>query len=185
MIAELMKYKHYLILLSALLLANYVLIPLQEWQAEQQVNLQLISKQSNKIQTLIQNEGSLIKELKEAKEKLSKVNEIIYMDVDEDKFKLTVQSVIEKALANGKCEIERIGFKGSTLVGASIERWFMEVRFSGDLICLTNTTRAIETLTPFVKIVDYNFNHRGLKPDVKGDFNAQINLNVWRKVLLK
>jgi hypothetical protein len=181
MIAELLKYKHYLLILMALLLANYTVMPMVEWSENQQSNLLLIEKQFNKTQSLLDNKDLLTEKLFLSKHELLKVKELVYLESSVDKFKLKVQSVIESVLASGKCETERIGFNGNVVVNAKIQRWLMEVRFKGDINCLTKATREIESLSPYIKIVTYNLNHRGLTEEVTGKLNARMNLNVWYK----
>jgi hypothetical protein len=179
MVAEIIKYKHYLLIIAALILANYVVVPLDEWQTEQQQSLQLLNKQYNKTQSLLNNKDQLAAQLVKSQANLAKVEKIIFVNSSEDKFKLMVQSLIEKELSVGECQIERIGFKGSIEVSADIQRWTMEVRFNGDINCMTTATRKVESLSPHLKITGFNFNHRGLTQEVTGKFNAQINIDAW------
>jgi hypothetical protein len=181
MVAEIIKYKHYLLILAALLLANYVVVPLDEWKTEQELNWQLVNKQYDKTQSLINNKKQLSEHLEASQKNLLKIDQVFFVNSSEDKFKLMAQSTIEKSLAIGNCQIERIGFKGSAAVSANIQRWAMEVRYKGDINCMTSTTRSIESLSPYVKIENYNFSHRSLTQDVQGKFTARVQLNVWYK----
>lgn len=173
------QYQHYLVLMSALVLANYVVVPLSEWQLEQQQTHALVAKQSNKIEHLIANKTSYAEQLNSINQQLDKITAFVFTDADEAKFKLSAQSNIEKILNTAECSIERIDFKGDTLVLPTLSRWRVELRFTGDAMCLTQTTRGLETMTPSAFVEDYNFNHRGFTGEAKGTFNAIINVNLW------
>lgn len=181
MLAEIIKYKHYLIVLAALLVANYVIVPLSELHDEQKLNLQLLSKQYEKTQSLMGNQDTLTEKLADSNKQIALLDKVLFIDSSEAQFKLAAQSLVEKTLLDGKCDIERIGFIGNTQVNKSIERWLMEVRLKGDINCLTYTTRTLESLSPHIEINEYNFNHRSLTENVSGKLNAQIQLNVWYK----
>lgn len=181
MMSGLIKYKHYLLVLIALLLTHYIVMPLVEWSKEQHTNLFLIEKQYDKTQSLLGKQSLLSESLKSSQKELLKIKEVAYEEQSVDKFKLKVQSSIEKALTSGGCETERIGFQGSTEVVDTIQRWAMEIRFKGDVLCLTHLTRKLESLSPYMQIDSYNLNHRGLTNEVAGKLNARVNLNVWYK----
>jgi hypothetical protein len=181
MSVEIAKYKHYLFVLIALLVTNYLLVPLDEWQAEQKLHLQLVAKQHNKTQLLLNNEEQLSKKLIDSQRSLSKVDQVVFVNSNEDKFKLMVQSSIEKILADGQCKVERFGFKGVTEISAKLKRWLIDVRFKGDIVCMATVTRGVESLPSAVNIVSYNFSHRRLTEEVTGDLSASIQLNVWYK----
>ncbi|GAA6203359.1 hypothetical protein [Thalassotalea sp. SU-HH00458] len=181
MLINFAKYKHYLIIISALMLVNYLIIPLVEYTDEQQESLTLLVKKQTKVESLFQREEFLNESLQESSNRVKNYETVLFdADNDED-FKLIAQSIIEKAIMTGGCTIERIGFKGDTPISANIKRWQLETRYRGDIRCLVSTTRAIESLTPYVKIFSYNFNHRGLTKVVDGMFNAQMTFEIWSK----
>lgn len=177
--SELLKYKHYLILLMALLIANYVILPLNDWQITQQQTLELLEKKQNKTQMLLQNSESFNLQTIELNKQLAVANQVLFNSKDEATFRQVAQSKIESILTEAECKIERIGFKGSTALNHNIEKWNLEIKYKGDAVCLLKTTRAIESMQPHVRIVDYNINHRGLTKEAAGDFNAKIEVSVW------
>lgn len=185
MLAEIIKYKHYLIVLAALLVANYVIVPLSELHDEQKLNLQLLSKQYEKTQSLMGNQETLAETLADSNKQIALLDKVLFINTSEEQFKLAVQSLVEKTLLDGNCEIERIGFTGNTQVNKNIARWLMEVRLKGDINCLTYTTRTLESSLPHIEINGYNFNHKSLTEDVSGQLNAQIELSVWYKEVNK
>lgn len=177
--SELLKYKHYLILLSALLLANYIIVPLSGWQTTQQETLVLLENKYNKTQMLLDSGESFDLKSASLDKKLGLIGQVLFKSKDEATFKQIAQSTIENLLTKAECKIERIGFKGSTVLNNNIEKWSLEIRYKGDAICLLKTTRAIESMQPYVRIESYNAVHNGLKKDAAGNFNASLNVSVW------
>lgn len=181
MLVEIQKYKHYLIILAALLIANYVIVPLDEWQENQSLNLELLNAKYEKTQSLLGNQSTLTEQLNQTQQQMTELEEVLFVDSSDDKFKLMAQSLIEKSLTDGKCNIERIGFKGSVVLNSEISRWLMEIRFKGDIHCLVHATRTLESLPITIKISEFNYGHDKLTSEVNGHLSAQILLNVWYK----
>lgn len=176
---ELLKYKDHLLLLLALIVANYIIIPLSDWQVSQQQGVSLLTKKQIKTQALLENTVEFDKFLLESISQLQQLESFVFNNESEAAFKLAAQAKIEKSFINAECRIERIGFKGSTELNNNIERWSIEIRYKGDAVCFINTTRALESMQPFIKIDSYNANHQGLTSDGTGDFNALLKVSVW------
>lgn len=179
--SELIKYKHYLIILAALIIANYVLVPLSEWHDEQQSQLNLVSARYDKTQDLLTKKDLLAAELLNVDKQLKQIDGYLFQSASEDQFKIIAQNKIEKAITTSECSIERIGYKGSQAVVEGISRWSMELRFKGDIYCMLAVTRKLESMKPYVRIDDHNFNHRGLNKKLKGQVNGLIRLSLWHK----
>ena len=177
--SEFVRYKHYLLLIVALVIANYVVLPLSEWQQEQQRSYALLEKRSVKTENLIRNKQSFNIESEKLSNDVANISKFIYTDKDEAKFKLNAQSKLEKILNDADCQIDRIGFKGSTVVDEKLSNWRVEVRYTGDAVCLTKTFRLIESANPIFNIVTYNANHREFKAEANGNFVVVLNLNAW------
>ena len=168
-------------ILLALLLTIYALLPLQNLLKEQQNHFNLITKQYEKTDYLLNNEEQLTALLKGAQDEIIKAESLFFTFESTDKFKLGAQSQIENLIGAGGCTIERFTFKGSTSLLAGTERWLIEIRFKGDINCVTHSTRILESNMPLVNIAQYSFAHSGVTKDVKGTFNVQLNLVIWYK----
>lgn len=179
---SLAQYRHYLILLVALLLANHVIMPLSEWQEEQQQTLSLMTKRSDKANSLLASEGDFNLRQKELNDQLAEMKKFVFEEPDESKFKLSAQASIESILNGAACDIKRIDFKGRNNISDDLVSWRVELRFEGDILCLTKATREIESNLPSMSISDFNVNHRGLTSDVSGQFNSVVNLTLWHLI---
>lgn len=173
------QYKHYFLILAALLLANYALVPLSELQTEQQQTLALLAKKQQKLNGLIVNEQQFEHRAAMVNQAYEELLPYMFSEKTEAQFKLKAQSKIEDVLNKADCKVERIGFKGSTQVSENISRWLLELRFKGDSVCMVKTSRGLETMIPNVRVESFNFNHRALKKEGEGNLNAQLSINVW------
>lgn len=178
-LANLAQYKHYLILLSALLVANYILVPLIEWQEQKHQSFKLIEKRRLKVANLIENEVSFDEQLTLSAASIKQAATYVFADKSESAFKLTSQSIVEKILTDAGCNVERIGFKGNTILNENLKRWMIEIRYKGDSECMVKVTRGLESHMPVIHISDLNYSHRSLTEEGAGSFNAQMTVNVW------
>ena len=179
--AELLKYQHYLLFLAALLLANSVLLPLTEWQTQQQQNLYLLQKKQSKTERLVTHVDEFESINKQLELYLSKSDSYLFTQKSVAEFKLTAQAQVEKMLQTSDCLIERIGFKGNQQLLPNVEKWFIEIRYKGDVTCLLKATRAFETTTPYMNIEHYSYNARAFDKNASGEFNAVLGVSVWYK----
>lgn len=179
--ADLLKYKHYLLLLLALLLANYVLVPLTELQVEQQNTLNLLQKKQSKTNKLIENGDDYSQYNEQLNVYLKNSHNYLFTQKSEAEFKLTAQAQIEQLLQASGCDISRIGFKGNQPILPKVQKWYMEIRYKGDANCLVKTTRALETATPYINIEEYSYSARGFDKTAQSTFNAMLKVSVWYK----
>ncbi len=179
--ADILKYKHYLLLLLALLLANYLLVPLTELQNDQQLNFSLLQKKQQKTNALLSGVGISSKKRAELATYLENSNHYLFLQESEASFKLAAQSQVEALLTSSGCDISRIGFKGSQQILPKVHKWNIEMRYKGDAECLIKTTRALETAKPYINIEEYSYGARGFDKTVKAEFNASLVVSVWYK----
>lgn len=178
---DLLKYRHYLILLSALLLVKFVTEPLWQQQVTQQANNALIAKQANKANALLDNHELLSKTGEQQQALLTKLLQQTFVSGSEAEFKLQAQSSIEQAVKQANCKVERIGWKGVTQVLPSLNRWQLEMRFSGEPVCILSATKALESLKPLVSISSYYYNGE-LNGNPQGLANARLQLTMWQSI---
>jgi len=178
---DLLKYKHYLLLLLALLLANYLLVPLATLQSEQQETLTLLQKKQNKTNALLNERNISTKEREQLATYLKNSHNYLFTQKSEDEFKRVAQTQIEKLLKASGCDVSRIGFKGNQQIFPKVQKWYMEIRYKGDANCLVKTTRTLETIKPYINIEEYSYSTRGFDKTAKATFNALLKVSVWYK----
>lgn len=180
--ADLLKYKHYLLMLLALLLANYLLVPLTEFQQDQQQKLSLLKKKQAKTVSLMDKNIQFTELNNQLAIYLKNAHDYLYLLQSEADFKLTAQTQIEHHLKEAGCDISRIGFKGNQQITPKVQKWFMDIRYRGDVSCLIGLTRGLETARPYINIEEYSYSVRDFDKKAEGDFNAKVSVSVWYKV---
>lgn len=178
---ELLKYKHYLLVLLALLVASYLLEPLTELQSEQQQTLNLLQKKQDKTKALITNGDAFVKKNKELALYLANSHDYLFTQKSEAEFKLVAQTQIEQLLQTSGCAIARIGFKGKQQILPKVQKWHMEIRYTGDANCLIKTTRSLETAKPYINIEEYNYRADAFDKRAQAEFTAILKVSVWYK----
>jgi hypothetical protein len=183
--ADLLKYKHYILLLLALLLANYILVPLTDLQSEQQATLKLLQKKQHKTNALLNGNGISPKEYEQLTAYLKNSHNYLFLQKSEAEFKQVAQTQVEELLKSSGCNVSRIGFKGNQQLLPTVQKWHMEIRYKGDADCLVKTTRALETAKPYINIEDYSYSAKDFDKTAKSEFNASLNVSVWYKIKAK
>ncbi|WP_448213061.1 hypothetical protein [Colwellia sp. MEBiC06753] len=177
-------YRHYLIILGAILLAKFAVVPLADYQQEQVEQLNLLTIQNEKLDALINNQDDFLAQHQALGKQLAKAKGYVYVTPDEAGLKLAVQAKLDKLIVAAGCSVERIGFEGSTTLSSKLARWGINISTKGDGACIVNLTRAIEEARPLLKINSYRLNHRNLNQNSegRGEFNARFQLFVWQMI---
>lgn len=178
---ELVKYKHYLLVLVALVIANYAIVPLSEWQDEQQAKLALLETRLVKSQNLKSQATDITNYYSELSSASDALASYVYSSTSGDKFKRVAQKQIEALLADATCTTEGIGFKGEVELDPSLSRWSIELRYSGDAACIIKMSRSLESMQPMATVEKYNVNHRSLRSELKGRFTAKLTVSLWQR----
>jgi len=181
--ADLLKYKHYLILLAALLLANYMTVPLWELQHEQKQELMLLDKHAVKTEQLLSGTDSFTEELVKVKELQTSIEPFIFTQATEAKFKLAAQQQIETLLTEAKCSMERVNWLSSTAVNDELTRWRLELRYTGNPACMIKITRALGTAKPIMRIKDFTFSADPITGESMNRITTRLTIILLHKPL--
>jgi hypothetical protein len=173
------RYRHYWLLIAALCLVHYIIMPLYQWQTSQQQQHTLLVKKQRKTLDLLADHSALTLEIGQINSQINSAISLVYNQQNETDFKIKAQQNIEQALKKAGCQIDRIGFKNSTIIQPGLWRWHLEVRYQGKSLCLIQSTRALETMQPLVKIEDYTINHRGFTIETTNSLSVSMNLSLW------
>lgn len=180
MMQDLIKFKHHLLFLAALLIANYIIEPLWQNQTELKSKANSIENRVNKVEHLITQKELL--EIQQGKIQLNlfKFLPLLYKQKNEAVFKLTAQTAIETSLKEANCEVEQIGWQGSESLSNDIRRWQLDARFKGGPSCLLTAARELESLKPIVRVNDYFYGGRRIDSDPSSIVRAQLELVMWQ-----
>lgn len=173
---DLLKYKHYLIALTALLLANFITVPLWEMQQEQSQEILLLNKHAKKIEQLIMGSSTFEEKLADAQKLQQSMAPYLFKQASEAKFKLAAQEQVESILVQSKCNLQRVNWLSSTPINQELTRWRMELRLSGNPVCMVKVTRALGSTKPTMRIQDFSFNSQVITGRSGDKINAMLTL---------
>lgn len=174
------EYKHYIALISALILVRFVIVPAWEQIELDAQKIRSLDSRLNRVENLISIKDELAQEYTQSQKKLNQVIPYIYNVPNESEFKLVAQKNIEAALGEAGCEIEQIGWEGYTSVSDNIRRWRIQARYKGLARCLLMSTRKIESLKPITRIDTFFYGGQEINRDINRPIAANLNLIVWQ-----
>lgn len=177
---NLLKYKHYLIFLTAILLAKYILEPLIENQQDLRQNVTLSTGRIKKVEELIKRQSFLQEQQKILDVNLSNALPLLNEVHDEANFKLIAQQRIEKVLTESGCQIEQMGWKGMSSISPVLNVWHLDASYKGDISCLLKATRSLEELMPLVRINKYFYGGKKIEKNPSSRVTAQLELIMWQ-----
>ncbi|WKD22050.1 hypothetical protein NDQ71_10150 [Pseudoalteromonas sp. KG3] len=178
--SEIIKYKHYLLLLVALITANFVLEPLWQYALDTQNKVQLMQKKAAKITNLLSVEDQVDEQVELMSSKRLKLQPYLFPASSESEFKLLAQGKIESILANANCNIDSIGWKSRSKIEKSLIRWTLEARYKGNAECALKAIRTIEEQTPVINIASYSLGGSEVSGSKRNSMVIQLNLVMWQ-----
>ncbi len=165
-------------MLAALLLANFLVVPLWQLMQEQKQEINLLSTHELKLNTLIANASRYQGLINKAEQNEQEIQAYVFSQASEAKFKLTVQQKLEALFAEAKCSVQRINWKSATPVSEGITRWSVQTRFKGNPACMIKITRALGETKPLLRVQDFVFTSRKIDGQVRNKINAVVELFV-------
>ncbi|MDP4985451.1 hypothetical protein [Pseudoalteromonas tunicata] len=178
--SDLLKYKHYLAVLLALAIANYLIEPLWNNLTELQQKLYLDEVKAAKIESLIMAKSDIEKQHGLLSIRTLKLQPYLFPASTESEFKLVAQAKVESILENEGCNVERIGWISRKEVDKSLIRWTLEARYRGNPKCALNVTRQLESQQPLVKIADYSYAGKEVSGNKNNYMVIALTLVMWQ-----
>ncbi|MDO6444332.1 hypothetical protein Q4493_00955 [Colwellia sp. 1_MG-2023] len=179
---DLSRYKHYILLLAALLVLNFIVVPLFSLQDEQLENLRLLERRLEKTERLIKNKDNITGANEILAENESLIPKYAYLDNNVDTIKLSIQKIIKSIITQSGCDFERIIFRGNEKLSDKLSIWAVELRYKGDLNCLMSVTREIESNSPLIIIKKYSYNSSALNDNTLAPINAKLSINFFQYI---
>lgn len=177
--SDLLKYKHYFIVIAALLFGLYVTDPLWVSYKELTQTKTLNAVRANKLTALLTQQTQLQQQLTQAQEAAKSITPYLFNQATESDFKLKAQQSIEHALKQAQCNLERVEWQGKVQLAPSLEQWLLSIRFNGQPLCLVKASKAIELLKPTVRFKEYAYNGRDFTGNPNENISADIDLIMW------
>jgi hypothetical protein len=178
--SEIIKYKHYLLLIAALLIVNFVLDPLWQYAIDTQSKVQLMQKKADKIASLLSVKDEVDNQELLMSSKQLNLQPYLFPASSESEFKLLAQGKIESVLADANCNINSIGWKSRSKIEQSLIRWTLEARYKGNAECALKSIRTFEHQKPVINIAEYSLAGSEVSGNKRNNMVIQLNLVMWQ-----
>ena len=178
--SEIIKYKHYLLLIAALIIINFVLEPLWQHAIDTQNKVQLMQKKADKIAGLLSVKDGVDEQDQLMTSKRVSLQPYLFPASSESEFKLLAQGKVESVLADANCNIDSIGWKSRSKIEQSLIRWTLEARYKGNAECALKAVRAFEHQKPVINIAEYSLAGSEVSGNKRNKMVIQLNLVMWQ-----
>ena len=177
---EIIKYQHYLLLILALIITQFILEPLWQHGLDTQSKIQLMEKKADKIAGLLSVKEQIDEQDKLISSKLLQLQPYLFPASSESEFKLLAQGKVESVLSDANCNIDSIGWKSRSKVEQSLIRWTLEARYKGNAECALKAIRTFEHQKPVINISEYSLGGKEVSGSKRNNMVIQINLVMWQ-----
>ncbi|NOU51807.1 hypothetical protein HG263_14815 [Pseudoalteromonas sp. JBTF-M23] len=181
---ELIKFKHYFIVLGAILFATYITDPLWNLYLQQSESLALSNARIDKVSSLLDNKSQLIDALGVLEAQTEQVSELVFTQATEGEYKLTVQKAIENILTESNCKLNILNWSDATQILEGMSAKVVDIELSGGPLCIAKSMRLLEAHKPIIRIEKYAFGARGWFGRISENLEVEISVKTWRKATL-
>lgn len=178
--SDFLKYKHYIVILVALTLVNFVLEPLWVNVTELQQKVYLDEVKVNKINGLMAVKSDIEKQAGLFSIRTLQLQPYLFPASTEAEFKLSAQGKVETILADAQCNVERIGWKARSNIEQSVVRWTLEARYRGNPNCALMASRGFESTQPLIRIESYSYGGSEVSGNKNNQMIMALTLVMWQ-----
>ncbi|GIU49868.1 hypothetical protein TUM4438_34400 [Shewanella sairae] len=181
---DLLKYKHYLIMIGILVLAKFVWVPL--WDTKEQNWQQQASTQQNlnKTLALLSLKDEMAKKQRQMANSLQLTESKFADTTDVTSYKLTAQSELESLFKHNQLVISSSNWRDG-IANDDIQTLLLDIRFTGELKAYLQFLQQLKA-KPELSNVSLESNQLTIRGQTKhklGSVNGQISLKLAVKLL--
>lgn len=154
---EIKKYKTLLLILTGLLLAKFVIVPVLAWQDNIILENKNIQKRLNKAKSLLSNNEQLVAQSNELNETVSNLEKAVFKATPEAEFKLAQQKKLESIVKKNNLKLMNFGWQIiSTDEDLNIKRFQIQLSLNGNTTDIIRFMAELEALEQHVDFSDFN-----------------------------
>jgi len=177
---ELKQHAWLLSLVTVLLLAKFIVVPVFDWQAEKLAKITLLEKKQSKIAQLLGQKNNATGTNSALTTVLKQVDGLFSPFQTDTGFKLTQQKRLEALLVKHKLTTQNIGWKTpSVFKNLAMVRYPIELRFKGQTADVIEFMVALEARSELIEINDFNFSFKGQREQNLGSITGRMTLYLF------
>lgn len=175
------KYKHYFIVLAALLFYLYVTEPLYEERIALNDKLVLSEKRVEKTALLLSQVDEISEKSGILETEKARLNDYIFDEALEGAFKVKVQTLVNEQFQNANCQVSTFVWRDKESLTSTLSSWLFEVQFTGTLLCIAQVTRLLESQEPLLRVKEFAHGGRLWTGKSTELLDGEMVLKVWQK----
>lgn len=177
---ELKKHAWLLALLTLLLVAKFIVVPIYQWQDKQQAEIYLLEAKQGKISKVLNEKDNTTKLKQKLEAVLKQTDGLIFPYQEDAKFKLNQQKMLEALLSQFNLTTQHVGWQ----VARSKDHLLLTsypilIRFSGKTTDVIQFLAAIEANSQRIEVNEFNFSFKGQREKTLGRINGSVTLMLF------
>jgi len=177
---EIKKHAVLLIILSILLIAKFIYIPIINWQNALHSEIQQQEKKLVKIDKVLRQKGKINQANFQLEKLLTIKTSVFFPSEEETKFQLKQQKMLESLFKKSKLKLTKFAWRRTqALASLSASHYKLQVNFSGKMSQLVQLMSAIESFTPYIEVSDFTFNIKRQKGPLLGMVTGNLILHLY------
>jgi len=181
---DLKKHALLLIILTFLLLAKFLYMPIIEWQNALIIEINTIEKKLRKIEGVLGNEEKILHANKQYEQQFAITKHLFFAQNSQATFKLQQQQMLEKVFEKSNIKITRFGWENTIpLVDLQVEHYPLKVYLSGKISDFVKLTTQLERYSPFIEVSGLVLVVKKQTSSNLGETKGNISLNLYAEYL--
>ena len=177
---EIKQHPYLIAILAVLALANFVLVPVVDWQDEMAADISLQQKRLSKTNALLENYPDNKEKIKTANNVINLVQQQYFPNQLENVFKLEQQSWLEKIIEDSQLDLQSLGW-GRTKVfeNTNNSAYQVDVRLRGKTRAFIDLHNIIEKQGLKISIDEFRLNVKRTSESSVGNFQGTLKLSFY------
>jgi hypothetical protein len=177
---ETKKHAALLAVVSILLIAKFIYIPIVDWQNTLHSEIQQQEKKLTKIDKVLKQKGKVTQANAQLEKLLTIKKSVFFPQAEETKFQLKQQKMLENLFEKSQLKLTKFAWRRTQqIVNLSASHHKLQVYFSGKTSHLMQLMSAIESYTPYIEVSDFVLNVKRQKGSLLGMVSGNLILHLY------
>jgi len=178
--AELKEHAWLLALLTLLLVAKFIIVPIYQWQDTALSEINLLEKKQGKISKVLKGKDDTTKLKYDLEAALQQTDGLIFPFQADAKFKLNQQKMLESLLSKHNLTIQHVGWQvARSKDSLLLISYPIFIRFSGKTTDVVKFLAAIEMNPQRIGVEEFNFSFKRQSDKALGRINGSVTLMLF------
>ncbi|WP_448546876.1 hypothetical protein [Thalassotalea fusca] len=175
---DLKKHPYLLLCLVVIAIIKFAIVPIYDWQAQKLNKIALLEKRFSKIENVLENKENAIELLQKLQKNKSIETSLFFKYAPGAQFKIEQQKRLESVLGELNLQADNFAWQTIEHIDAlDADMYSAELRFSGKVTNAIKLMIALEAISPYHQISDFNYGIKRQRKNDLGRVTGKITLN--------